>query len=86
MPQPLTQFVQVVAYAACRRLVLHTLRQKRTERGLSLPQLGKRVARSGQVNGAYTDGMREGRKTHLHSGVQNTKHGQVGQTQYLGRE
>lgn len=39
---------------------------------------------SGQVNGAYTDGMREGRKTHLHSGVQNTKHGQVGQTQYLG--
>ncbi|MFT8334719.1 MAG: DUF2786 domain-containing protein [Acetobacter orientalis] len=39
---------------------------------------------SGQVNSAYTDGIRAGQKTHLHSGVQNTKRGQVGQTQYLG--
>ncbi|MFT8699311.1 helix-turn-helix domain-containing protein [Acetobacter orientalis] len=32
------------------------LRQKRTERGLSLPQLGKRVARSGQQIQKYETG------------------------------
>lgn len=37
-----------------------------------------------QVDSAYTDGLREGRKTHLHSGVQNTKRGQLGHTEYLG--
>lgn len=36
------------------------------------------------VNAAYNAGQKDGRKTHLHAGVQNTKHGQVGQTQYLG--
>lgn len=36
------------------------------------------------VNAAYNAGQKDGRKTHLHAGVQNTKRGQVCQTQYLG--
>ncbi|MGO2959573.1 MAG: DUF2786 domain-containing protein [Acetobacter sp.] len=43
------------------------------------------AALTGQdVNAAYSAGQKEGRKTHLHAGVQNIKRGQVGQTQYLG--